>query len=92
MGSPAELKISPRGPQGANFWVMDGNYGRLFRFLFESVFLGRFGVDFCNIVAAVRARSAAEVEAAEGGEASPPSSAGVGFNVFAFLSSTPCNL
>ena len=54
-------------------------------------------MDFCNIVAtffqqfatllrhlpAVRARSAAEVEAAKGGEASPPSSAWVGFSVFA---------
>ena len=73
-----------------------------FCFLFESIFLARFGVDFCNIFppfctvfhrfATVRARSAAEAEAAEGGEASPPSSAWVGFSVFASLFSTPYNL
>ena len=80
--------MSPRGPRGANFGVPGGHLRRLFRVLFESVFLVRFGADFsimfptfCNICAvlrrfpAVRARSAAEVEAAEGGEASPPSSA-----------------
>ena len=91
--------MSPGGPRGANFGVPGGHLGRLFRVLFESVFLARFGVDFSNIFltffhrfAAVRARSAAEAEAAEGGEASPPSSAWVGFVVFAFWFSTPCNL
>ena len=85
--------MSPREPRGANFCFLSGHFGRLFRVLFESVFLARFGVDFSNIFPpfcgvlrhylAVRARSAAEAEAAEGGEASPPSSAWV-FNVFAF--------
>ena len=94
--------MSPRGPRGANFWVPGGHFGRFFRVLFESVFLARFGVDFSNIFAtfsgvlrhylAVRARSAAEAEAAEGGEASPPSSAWVGFNVFAPRLARPGNL
>ena len=51
MGSPAELKMSLRGPRGAIFCFLSGNFGRLFRVLFVSVFLGRFGVDFCNIFA-----------------------------------------
>ena len=41
--------MSPWGPRGANFWVTGGHFGRLFRVLFESVLLGRFGMDFCNI-------------------------------------------
>ena len=87
--------MSPRGTRGANFCFPGGRFGRLFRVLFESVFLARFGVDLSSTFSifhrfpAVRAGSAAEAEAAEGGEASPPSSAWVGFSVFAFWSSTP---
>ena len=57
--------------------------------MFQSVLLGRFDVDFSIIVAPTSARSSAEAEAAEGGEASPPSSAWVGFSVFALCSARP---
>ncbi len=96
-GLPCGARNVAQGASGRQLWGPGWppweTFPRFVRVCFFSAFRGRFLQHFSNIFhrfppvsgvcRALRARSAAGAEAAEGGEASPPGSTWVGFNVFA---------